>query len=74
MELLPDELRQQLPSIHKFHNPSDQAHTMIYARFFTINSGVTFYVAEGEQGKADYLFWGLLVTPSLRSLLSLRSP
>jgi hypothetical protein len=64
MELLTDELRRQLPPIRPIHN--QDGHCMIYARFFTPTSGVTFYVAEGEQGKSGYVFWGLLVAPQFK--------
>ena len=63
MELLSDELRRQLPLIHKERNLADEDLCTIYARFFTAHSGVIFYVAEGEQRQADYVFWGFLVTP-----------
>ena len=63
MELLPDELRRQLPLIHKERNLADEDLCMIYARFFTPHSGVNFYVAEGEQRKADHVLWGFLVIP-----------
>ena len=63
MALLSDELRQQLPRIRSFHGPADENQYMIYAKFFTPHSGVTFYVAEGEQRQADYVFWGLLIAP-----------
>jgi hypothetical protein len=63
VELLPDELRRQLPLIHKEHNLANEGLCMIYARFFTPHSGVSFYVAEGEQRTSDYVFWGFLVTP-----------
>jgi len=66
MELLTDELRQQLPRIRKFHSPTDQDQYMIHAKFFASHSGVSFYVAEGEQRKSDYLFWGLLVAPRFK--------
>ena len=39
---------------------------MIYAKFFTPRSGVTFFVAEGEPRDADYLLWGLLIAPQFR--------
>ena len=65
MELLTDELRRQLHSIRKSHDSMD-AQYMIYAKFFTPTSGVTFYVAEGEQQQSDYLFWGLLIAPQFK--------
>jgi hypothetical protein len=63
MELLPDELRRQLPPIRKIH--SDEWQYMIYAKLFTY-SGVAFYVAEGEQRDEDYLLWGLLIAPQFK--------
>ena len=63
MVLLTDELRQQLPLIRTIHTVADEGRRMIYARFFTQNTGVSFYVAEGEQRNADYLLWGLLIAP-----------
>lgn len=66
MELLTNELRQQLPLIRKIHNPADDGHRMIYARFFTRHTGVTFYVAEGEQRNPDYLLWGLVIAPQFK--------
>ena len=66
MELLSDDLRQQLPAIRTFRSANDQDQCMIHAKFLTPHSGVTFYVAEGEQRAADYLFWGLLTAPRFR--------
>jgi hypothetical protein len=66
MELLTDELRQHLPLIRKMHNLADEDRSMIYAKFFTARSGVTFYVAEGEQRSSNYLFWGLLIAPQFK--------
>jgi hypothetical protein len=66
MELLTDELRRQLPSIRKLHNPADEDRCMIYARFFTLRTGVAFYVAEGEARQSDYLFWGLVTAPQFK--------
>jgi len=63
MELLPDKLRRQLPPIRKIH--CDEGQYMIYAKLFTY-SGVTFYVAEGEERGADYMLWGLLVAPQFK--------
>ena len=63
MELLPEELRRKLPPVRKIHNPAQDEQCMIYAKFFTPTSGVTFYVAEGEARNSDYLLWGLLIAP-----------
>jgi hypothetical protein len=64
MELLNDELRRQLPPIHKDH--SHEWHYMIYAKLYTRRSGVSFYVAEGEQHGQDFLLWGMLVAPQFK--------
>ena len=66
MELLTDELRQQLPPIRKIHNPIEDEQCMIYAKVFAPGSGVTFYIAEGEQHNSDYLVWGLLIAPNFK--------
>jgi hypothetical protein len=63
MELLPDELRQQLPPIREIH--PDEGQCIIYAKLFTY-SGVAFYVAEGEQRGEAYLLWGLLIAPQFK--------
>ena len=63
LELLTEELRRQLPPIRKNRHLADEDSRMIHARFFTANSGVVFYVAEGEPREWDYLFWGLLIVP-----------
>ena len=68
MELLTDELRRQLPMIRTWHSPES---CIIYAKFVTLHSGVTFYVAEGEPRELDYLFWGLLIVPQFKFPLRL---
>ena len=66
VELLTKVLRRQLPPICRSRYLPDEDSRMIHARFFTPNSGVVFYVAEGEPRGSDYLFWGLLVVPQFR--------
>ena len=61
--LLTEELRRQLPPIRKTRHLVAEDSCMIHARFFTANTGVVFYVAEGEPRESDYLFWGLLIVP-----------
>jgi len=63
MELLPDDLRRQLPPIRGIH--PDDGQCMIYAKLFTY-SGAAFYVAEGEQRDEDYLLWGMLIAPQFK--------
>src|ERR1044072_4017043 len=69
MELLPDELRQELPLIRKVHDSGNESQCIIYARLFTPHTGVNFYLAEGEQGQSDYLLWGLLISPQFKIFL-----
>lgn len=66
MELFDDELRRQLPLIHKQHNIAHEHMCMIYARLFAPRSGVSFYVAEGEQRGVDYVLWGFVVAPQFK--------
>jgi hypothetical protein len=65
-ELLTEELRRQLPPIRQSRYLADEDSRMIHARFFTANSGVVFYVAEGEPRELDYMFWGLLIVPQFK--------
>ena len=74
MELLPDELRRQLPLIRKQHNHADEDLCMISVKFFTPRSGVSFYVVEGEQRQTDYVFWAFSSLPSSTSLRDSKSP
>jgi len=41
MELLPSELRRQLPPIRKIHNPAAEGLAMVYAKLLTHDTGVT---------------------------------
>jgi hypothetical protein len=63
MQILPHKVRRQLPPIRKIHNPAEDEYCMIYAKLFTPTSGVTFYVAEGEQQNQDFVVWGLVIAP-----------
>ena len=63
MEPLPNELLRQLPPIREMHNPADEGRRMIFAKLHTRRTRVSFYVAEGERRGADYMLWGLLITP-----------
>ena len=72
MELLPEELRKQLPRIRGLDSPPLDAYRMIYARLFTEHTGVSFYVAEGQPGEdPEYLLWGLLIAPQYKFPLRL---
>ena len=78
MELLPDELRAQLPALYaqeKENNP------MVYAKFFTPWTGWTWYATEGSQEDEDFIFFGYVIGLekewgyfSLNELESVRGP
>ncbi len=67
MELLPAELRQQLPSLYAQEHTRDP---IVYAKFFTPSSSWTWYVTEGSAqydpedpagGEGDFLFFGFVI-------------
>jgi hypothetical protein len=57
MELLPDELRAQLPRLYAQENEKDK---MVYIKFFSPYSNWTWYVTEGETEEDDFIFFGLV--------------
>ena len=60
MKLLTKELQKQLPTCDDF---VDDSNPMIYAKFFTPDSGWTWFVAAGQQEDDDYLFYGFVIGP-----------
>jgi hypothetical protein len=58
MQLLPTELRAQLPRLYEQENIPDPT---IYAKFFTPDCGWTWYVTEGEESEGDFRFFGFVV-------------
>jgi hypothetical protein len=58
MELLPDELRGQLPALYAQENTNDP---MIYAKFFTPWTNWTWYVTEGSTEEEDFIFFGYVI-------------
>jgi len=60
MQLLPDELRQQIPKLYsqeKVTTPDK----MVYAKFFFPAADWTWFVTEGEQEDGDFIFFGFVV-------------
>lgn len=55
MELLTAELRAQLPGIYA---QAEEPDPMVYAKFFTPDSGWTWYVTEGQEEEDDFAFFG----------------
>jgi hypothetical protein len=58
MELLPDELRAQLPPLYAQEHEEDK---MVYLKFFSPYSNWTWYVTEGGQEEDDFIFFGFVI-------------
>jgi hypothetical protein len=78
MELLPDELRAQLPPLH---SQQEQDDPIVYAKFFTPLTAWVWYVTEGADHRSDYRFFGFVVGRepewgyfTLSDLQSIRGP
>src|SRR3989441_13300707 len=55
MELLPPELREQLPSLYSQENEKDP---MVICKFFHPLSTMTWYAIEGSPEGDDFIFYG----------------
>ena len=55
MQLLPDELRAQLPKLYAQEGSSDP---VIYIKYFTPDSNWTWFVSEGQAEDDDFMFFG----------------
>ncbi len=78
MELLPAELRAQLPALYAQEGNNDP---MVYAKFFTPDSSWTWFVTEGSSEDDDFIFYGYTIGQaeewgyfSLADLSSARGP
>lgn len=58
MQLLDDELRKRLPPLYA---QEAEAEPMVYAKFFMPGTAWTWYVTEGSEQEADFLFFGFVV-------------
>lgn len=58
MELLPDELRSQLPKLHDQEKTDDP---LVYIKFFYPAGNWTWFVTEGEADGNDFLFYGYVI-------------
>ena len=58
MQLLTKELRAQLPKLYEQEGSSDPT---VYAKFFTPDSGWTWYVTEGQEDDGNFRFFGYVV-------------
>jgi hypothetical protein len=60
MQLLPDELRQQIPKLYSQEKVTTQEKT-VYAKFFFPAADWTWFVTEGEQEDGDFVFFGFVI-------------
>lgn len=58
MELLPSELRENLPKLYSQENEDDPT---AHAKFFFPAGNWTWFVTEGEQKENDFLFFGFVI-------------
>lgn len=58
MELLPAELRAQLPPLYAQEKTRDP---MVYIKYFTPDSGWTWFVTEGSEEEGRFLFFGYVI-------------
>ncbi len=59
MQLLPDELRAQIPKLYSQEMVNTQE-KMVYAKFFFPAADWTWFVTEGEQEANDFVFFGFV--------------
>ena len=60
MQLLPDELRQQIPKLYSQEKVTT-SDKRVYAKFFFPAADWTWFVTEGEQEDGDFIFFGFVV-------------
>jgi hypothetical protein len=58
MQLLPTELRAQLPRLYAQENIPDP---IVHVKFFTPDSSWTWYVTEGQEDDGEFRFVGFVV-------------
>lgn len=58
MELLPDDLRLQLPKLYAQEQTEDK---IFYVKYFTPDANWTWYACEGEQEDDDFIFFGYVI-------------
>lgn len=59
MQLLPEDLRQQIPKLYSQEHVEMQEKT-VYAKFFFPAADWTWFVTEGEDEGDDYVFFGFV--------------
>lgn len=58
MQLLAEELRASLPALY---SQDGNRNPIVYAKFFTPDSGWTWFVTEGNQEEEDFIFFGYVI-------------
>ena len=60
MQLLPNELREQIPKLYSQEKVKTQD-KIVYVKFFFPAADWTWFVTEGEQEDGDFIFFGFVV-------------
>lgn len=60
MQLLPVELREQIPKLYSQEHVKTEEKT-VYAKFFFPAADWTWFVTEGEQEDGDFVFFGYVI-------------
>ena len=78
MDLLPDDLRAELPPLYAQENNRDPT---VHIKFFTPDSSWTWFITEGSQEEDDFIFFGYVIGQceewgysSLNELQAVRGP
>jgi len=58
MNLLPQEIKESLPTLYAQENEKDP---MVYIKYFDPTGSWTWYVLEGEEVDNDFLFFGFVI-------------
>jgi hypothetical protein len=58
MELLPAEVRARLPKLYEQEKNSDP---IVHVKYFTPDSGWTWYATEGEEDEGEFRFFGFVI-------------
>lgn len=58
MELLPVELRNQLPGLYEQEETGDK---IVFIKYFFPAGNWTWFVTEGEERRSDFLFFGYVI-------------
>src|SRR5437868_1823066 len=60
MQLLPDDLREQIPKLYSQEKVATEE-KIVHAKFFFPAGNWTWFVTEGEQEDGDFVFFGFVI-------------